>query len=256
MALAHEVMLRLLQLRTQLDEPIRRAGGDLRVGLFAARAQVDDTTGRRREIRDGLQRAPWIRDVIPFDARALAVLGRAEVQTATDGKDGTALATHEAPRPPQLHQKTQLIARPGAIAALVRQPGWEDVLARTMETQAQQTSRFSEQLSWTTPDLDTRATPGTDLLLRGYEQAIPPAERKNVSFYFTPGTQNEDPRGMTLDGESTVIVSGFHAAAGLVDLYYLMARSTWVTTPPELDRLLPPPSRLMRALASFIRATM
>jgi hypothetical protein len=256
MALAHDVMLRLLQLRTQLDEPIRNAAGDLRVGLFAARAQVDDAAGQRREVRDGLQRAPWIRDLIPFDTSALAVLDRAEAQTATDGKDATALAAHETPRPPQLHQKTQLIARPGAIAALVRQPGWDAVLAQTMETQARQTSRFAEQLGWTTPDVDSTAVRTTDLTMRGYEQAIPEAERRNVSFYFTLGSQNQDPRGMMLDGESTAIVSGFHAAAGLVDIYHLMARSTWITTPPELDQLLPPPRPWMRALARFIRTAM
>jgi hypothetical protein len=256
MALAHDAMLRLLELRTQLAEPIRRAGGDLRVGLFAAHAQVDDAAGRRREVREGLRRAPWIRDVIPFDSATLAVLDRAEAVAAADGKDATALAVHEAPRPPQLHQKTQLVARPGAIAALVRQPGWDEVLARTIEAQSQETARFVEQLGETTPDLDSVATRAADLALRGYEQAIPEAERKNVSFYFTLGSQNQDPRGMMLDGESTLIVSGVHAAAGLVDTYYLMARSTWIATQPELDRLLPPPSRWMRLLARLVRPAM
>jgi hypothetical protein len=256
MTLAHDVMRRLLQLREELDAPIRRAGGALRVGLFAAHAQVDDGAARRQEVLDGLQRAPWIRDLIPFDARTLAVLDRAEAQAASGGKDGTALATHESPRPPQLHQKTQLIARPGAIAALVRQPGWDDVLAQTMRAQSQQTERIAEQIGWTTPDVDSTATRGADLLLRGYEQALPEAERKQVSFYYTLGTQNQDPRGMMLDGESTVIVSGFYAAAGLVDTYYLMARTTWITTPVELDALLPPASGWMRMLARLVRAAM
>jgi hypothetical protein len=256
MSLAHDVMLRVLELRTELDMAIRGAGGDLRVALFAAHAQVDDGAARRREVRDGLQRAPWIRDLIPFDARTLAVLDRAEAQTASDEKDAVALASHETPRPPQLHQKTQLIARPGAIAALVRQPGWDDVLAQTMRAQSQQTARFADQLGWMTPDLDTTATRGTDALLRGYERAVPEGERKQVSFYFTLATQNQDPRGMMLDGESTVIVSGFYATAGLVDTYYLMARSTWITTSAELDYLLPPVNGWMRALARLLRAAM
>jgi hypothetical protein len=58
---------------------------------------------------------------------------------------------------------------------------------------------------------------------------------------------------MMLDGETTLLVSGFYAATGLVDLYYLMARSTWVTTRAELDRLLPPRSRLTRRVARMIR---
>ena len=74
-----------------------------------------------------------------------------------------------------------------------------------------------------------------------------------MSFYFSVGSQNEDPRGAVSDGEASVIVSGFHAAAGLVDLYYLMARSSWVTTPSELDRYLPPKSGLMHRLAHLFR---
>ena len=253
MALAHEVMTHLLVLRDSLAEPIRRAGGDLRVGMFAARAQVDDPAGMRREIRDGLRRAPWIRDVIPFDAKTLAVLDRAEMQAATDGKDATALAAGVPPKPPQLHQKTQLVARPGAIAALVAQPGWDEVVARALQAQSQQTATFAEQLGYTTPDVDSAATNRTDQLFRGYEQALPEAERKRVSFYFALGTQNQDPRGMMLDGETTLLVSGFHAASGLVDLYNLMARSTWIATAAELDALLPAPGGLMRTIAERLR---
>jgi hypothetical protein len=252
MVLSHDVMSRLVQLRDRLGTRIRGAGGELRVGLFAAQARVDDPAARRREVREGLRRNPWIRDVIPFDERALAVLDRAEMRTATD-QDATQSARDERPRPPQLHPKTQLIARPGAIAALVRQPGWEDVLARAMEVQSRQTARFAEQLGYTTPNVDTAATRTADVILRGYEQAIPEAERKNVSFYFTLGTQNMDPRGMMLDGEATLLVSGVYAAAGLVDLYYVMARTTWVTTQAEIDRLLPPRGGLMRWIARIIR---
>ncbi|MFL5608540.1 MAG: hypothetical protein ACJ8AD_18945 [Gemmatimonadaceae bacterium] len=252
MALAHDAMLRLLEVRDRLGDRLSRAGGELRVGLFAAHAQVNDAAGVQREVRDGLRRAPWIRDVIPFDAQALAVLDRAEMRAAADGKDATAL-TRVAPRPPQLHQKTQLIARPGAIAALVRQPGWEEILARAMQTQSQQTTRFAEQLGYTTPDLETEAARRTDTLLRGYEQAIPEAERKQISFYFALGTQNQDARGMMLDGEATLLVSGFYAASGLVDLHDLMARSTWIETPSELDALLPPRSAFMQRLANWLR---
>jgi hypothetical protein len=253
MALAYDAMRRLLDLRDRLGDRMKDAGGELRVGLFAAHAQVDDAAGVQREVREGLQRAPWIRAVIPFDSATLAVLDRAERRAASDGRDATALTRDVAPRPPQLHQKTQLIARPGAIAALVRQPGWGEILARTMQTQSQQTTRFAEQLGYTTPDLETEATHATDTLLRGYEEAIPEAERKQVSFYFALGTQNQDARGMMLDGEATLLVSGFYAAGGLVDLYNVMARSTWIDTSSELDTLLPPRSRFMQRLANWLR---
>jgi hypothetical protein len=253
MVVMHDVMTRLLVLRQQLAPQLREARGEIRVGLFTGQAQVTDAEGRRREIRAGLQRAPWIRELIPFDAQTLAVLERAATQTEADGRNATSLAKDDKPRPPQLHQKTQLIARPGAISVLVRQRGWDDILARAMQVQSQQTARFAEQLGYVAPEVEAEATRSADTILRGFEESLPEAERKNVSFYFTLGTQNQDPRGMVLDAEATMVVSGFHGAAGLVDLYFLMARSTWITRQPELDRLLPPRRGLLRRVARTIR---
>lgn len=256
MALSHDIMARLLDIRSALADRLREGGGELRVGIFAAKAHADDADGKRREVREGLDRAPWIRDLIPFDARTLAVLNQAEAQTAQTAQRAPDIAEDERNRPPQLHQKTQVIARPGAIAALVRRPGWDQVVAHSMEVQAAQSASFAEQLGYVTPDVDSLATRATDALLGNWEEDIPEAERKRVSFYFTLGTHNQDPRGMMLDGEATFVVSGLPAAAGLVDLYYLMARSTWVTTKPELDRLLPEPSGFWRRITEIVRAAL
>lgn len=250
LALMHEVTSRLLELSRAVSAA--PGGGALRVGLFAAEAQTDDAAGRRREVREGLARAPWITDVIPFDRRALAVLERAETVAATS-TDAATISRDERVRPQQLHAKTQLIARPGAVAAFVRQPGWEDALAGSLVSQERSTERFGEQLGYTTPESDETAMRTADALLRGYEQSLSEAERKRMSFYFTLGTQNQDPRGLMLDGEATLVVSGAPAAAGLVDLYYLMARSRWVSTQQELDELLPPPGRFMRWIGRLIR---
>jgi hypothetical protein len=252
-SMLHDVMLRLVQIRERIGPQIRAAGGELRVGLYTSQSPVTDVAGRRREVQQGLRRAPWIRDLIPFDAATLAVLDRAAIQTESDGANATSLADDEKPRAPQLHQKTQLIARPGAIAALVRQPGWDEVLARAMQVQSRQTARFADQLGWTTPDVDSSATRAADAIVRGYEQSLTEADRKAVSFYFSVGTQNQDPRGIMMDAEATLLVSGVHAAAGLVDLYYVMARSTWIESKPELDRLLPRPKGIMARLARAIR---
>jgi hypothetical protein len=256
MALSHDIMARLLEIRSTLADRLRSSGGELRVGIFAAKAHADDANGKRREVRDGLARAPWIRDLIPFDAQTLAVLNQAEEQTAQSAQRAPDIAEDERTRPPQLHQKTQVIARPGAIAALVRRPGWDRVVARSMEVQAAQSANFAEQLGYLTPDVDTLATRATDALLGNWEEDIPEAERKRVSFYFTLGTHNQDPRGMMLDGEATFVVSGLPAAAGLVDLYYVMARSTWVSSKAELEQLLPPPSGFWRRIAEIARAAL
>src|SRR5262249_31231537 len=151
-------------------------------------------------------------------------------------------------RAPQLHSKSQLLARPGAIATLLQQGGWEDALAASLQSQARETAQFTEQLGFTTPDVDTTASRATDALLRDSEHAIPQAERSRVSFYFSVGTQNQDPRGIVSDGETTMIVSGVQASAGLIDLFTLMARSEWVGDQASLERYVKRPSSFMRRL--------
>lgn len=256
MARAHDVLTHLLAVRDSVRTRIAESGGELRIGLFAARAQADDAAGRLREVREGLARNPWIRQVIPFDDATLAVLDRVERETAGDGRDATDIAQGETPKPPQPHRKTQVVARPDAIQALLRQPGWDEMLAEAMRVQSRQTARFAEQLGGDRPAVDTVATNRADQMLRGYEASIPAAERARVSFYFAEGSHNMDDRGLASDGEATLIVSGPQASAGLVDLFHMMARTTWVGRRAELQQLLPQQGALIHRLARWIRATL
>ena len=256
MARAHDVLLRMLALRDSLTHAMRESGGELHVGLFAAHATADDAVGRLQEVREGLARYPWIRQLIPFDDKTLVVLDRVERQIASDGHDATRLAKDEKSHPPQPHRKTQVIARPNAIAALLRQSGWDDALAEAMRVQSQQTATFAEQLADTHAAVDTAATRRTDEMMRGYEASIPEAERKRVSFYFAEGSHNMDQRGLMSDGEATLIVSGPQASAGLVDLFYMMARTTWIDRPTQLEELLPRRSSIIHRFARWVRATL
>jgi hypothetical protein len=255
MARAHDVLEHLLELRDSLAPTLRASGGELHIGLFAAHAQADDAAGRLREVRAGLQRYPWIREVIPFDDRTLAVLDRVE-HDISNKPDATSITRDEKPRPPQPHRKTQVIARAGAIAALLRQPGWDEILADAMRVQARQTATFAEQLGAARPAVDTAATRRADEMMRSYEASIPEAERKQVSFYFAEGSHNMDDRGLMSDGEATLIVSGPQASAGLADLFYMMARTTWLDRAADLEPLLPRPSSLMSKFAYWIRAAL
>ena len=130
------------------------------------------------------------------------------------------------------------------------------MLADAMRVQSSQTVSFADQLGDTHPALDTAATRRADQMMRGYEASIPEAERKRVSFYFTEGSHNMDDRGLMSDGETMLIVSGPQASAGLVDLFYMMARTTWIDRPDELERLLPRRASLIHRFARWIRATL
>jgi phosphatidylserine/phosphatidylglycerophosphate/cardiolipin synthase-like enzyme len=90
-------------------------------------------------------------------------------------------------------------------------------------------------------------------LLKAYLANRPPADSARMSFYFTVGTMNQDPRGMLLDGEALFVLSGMSGAVGLFDLFSLMTRSTWIETEAELDKLIPPYSKWQRRLGRFAR---
>lgn len=255
MARAHDVLTRMLALHDSLAPQMRASGGELHIGIFAAHATADDAAGRIREVRAGLARYPWIRQVIPFDDKTLSVLDQVE-REISNKPDATQMAKDEKVHPPQPHRKTQVIARAGAIAALLRQPGWDRILGDAMRTQAQQTATFAEQIGATQPAVDTAATRRADEMMKGFEASIPEAERKRVSFYFAEGSHNMDDRGLMSDGEAMLIVSGPQASAGLADLFYMMARTTWIDRPAELDKLLPPRMSIIHRFAYWIRAVL
>jgi hypothetical protein len=193
--------------------------------------------------------------VIPFDDKTLAVLDQVE-REISNKRDATEMAKDEKAHPPQPHRKTQVIARSGAIAALLRQPGWDQILGDAMRVQAQQTATFAEQLGAQQPPNDSAATRRADEMMKSYDASIPEAERKRVSFYFAEGTHNMDDRGLMSDGEAMLIVSGPQASAGLADLFYMMARTTWIDRRPELDKLLPPRASIIHRFAYWIHAVL
>lgn len=241
---------------TSLDSSNDSAGccrPQLHIGLYASTAPVTDVSARLRETREGLARAPWIRELIPFDSAALAVLNSATAQAGRADVVATSIARDEKPRAPQLHQKTQIIARPGAIAALLRQPGWDVVLAQTIRAQSRATTRLADAIGAPIPPADTAAARAADARLQGYQRSLSAADRKRLSFYFYVGSQNHDWRGLLMDGEAGVIVSGFDASAGLVDLFYLMSRTTWIERDSDIDRLVPAPSGWMTRLSRIVK---
>jgi hypothetical protein len=130
------------------------------------------------------------------------------------------------------------------------------MLADAMRVQSRQSASFVQQLGDAQPAVDTAATRRADQMMRGYEASIPEAERRRVSFYFAEGSHNMDDRGLVSDGEATLIVSGPQADAGLVDLFYMMARTTWIDRPAELEPLLPRRASIIHRFAHWIRAVL
>ncbi|MGH7617363.1 MAG: hypothetical protein ACREPM_09065, partial [Gemmatimonadaceae bacterium] len=176
----NEVLHAMLGVRERFASRIRAAGGAFHIGIYAAHAPVTDVRARFAEVRAGLASSPWIHELIPFDSAAIAALDSATMR-ADRASAGAILAEDEKPREPQLHQKTQLIARPGAIAALVRQPGWERTLARTLLAQSRETVHLADAIDTPVPATDTTAVRAADQLLQAYERSLSPKDRARLS---------------------------------------------------------------------------
>ena len=78
--------------------------------------------------------------------------------------------------------------------------------------------------------------------------AAGPATPKAGS-YAVVGSQNQDYRGIFMDGEVAVVFTGATSLVPLVDLVFMVGTVTWVDDRATLDRLLPPVGELRRRIA-------
>ena len=252
MSRTYDVMLRLLQVRQEFKQEIEHAGGELRVGLYTAHEDVNDVAREAKETNAGVARYPWLHDLFPFDSSVTAVFDSAPAVLQRAGYKPFVLGRDEAPRLPQLHRKTQFFADSAALVRLASRPEWRGVVIQAIILRAEQARRGTKTGLYD-DTLSTAAVESIMKLLGAYAASRPSADSARMTFYLTIGTQNEDPRGQLLDGEAVFALSGMSAAVGLVDLYSLLARSTWIETKEELDKLIPPYKTWQRRLGRFSR---
>ncbi len=252
MSRTYDVMLRLLQVRQEFKQEIQKAGGELRIGFYTAKEDVNDIAQQARATNAGVAQYPWLRDLFPFAPEVTAVFDSAPAVLERAGYKPFALGHDEAPRLPQLHRKTQFFADSAALARLASRPEWRDVVIRITIERAEQ-ARRGIKTGLYDDTVSTATVEAVSKLLKAYSASLPPADSARMTFYLTVGTQNEDPRGQLLDGEAVFVLSGMSGAVGVIDLYSLMARSTWIETQEELDRLIPPYKTWQKRLGRFAR---
>ena len=69
-----------------------------------------------------------------------------------------------------------------------------------------------------------------------------------AASYAIVGSQNQDYRGMFMDGEVAMVFSGAESLVPLVDVAFLEGTVTWLQDRVTLNRLLPPPGEYTRRL--------
>ena len=90
-------------------------------------------------------------------------------------------------------------------------------------------------------------------LFESFDARLTQEERARVIYYLLVGSANEDYRSMFMDGEASVLLSGWFGVVGLLDFTLLVNLSVWVDDLDLLDALLPPPSGIQRRVARQVR---
>jgi hypothetical protein len=238
MSRAHELMVRLVVARRELGDAMRTAGGQLRTGLYALAADQNGFASRADLWSRQVATSASLRALMPFTTDLVAVVGEAGVELT----EARAVA---GPQPPKLHQKVQFFATKALWDAIARSPEWPQFMSKYLRYRAAtysaageyaEAEQFPEELE----RIAQRLFAGT----RGVARA---------AGYALVGSQNQDYRGMFMDGEVAVLFSGAQALVPLVDLVFLEGTVTWVDDEEALGRLLPPVGELKRRLARVIK---
>jgi hypothetical protein len=106
-----------------------------------------------------------------------------------------------------------------------------------------------------TPDiLDADLGTGGEKTLRDAYHAmldrLPVESREHAILSWIIGSQNQDRRGMLVDGEVMVAVSGFDALISMLDFMFIVGAATWPSDRHEFEGAFPPlggPGLLKRA---------
>jgi hypothetical protein len=244
---SHELFTRLLRVRRNLGPAIAAAGGDLRAGLYAL--PPDSLFASRADLwAQRLDSTAFLRSLLPFAPAVLPDVRRAG--SSVPGSPGDACTgdpvAPQPPRSPKLHQKVQFFATREFWSAIVASGEWPVFMRSYL--------RYREITYRRTCEHRGEAAALSDSLEAIAERLVAPARaaRRAASFAIV-GSQNQDYRGMFMDGEVGVLFTGAESLVPLIDLVFMAGTVTWVDDQQTLDRLLPPEGELRRRVARVVK---
>jgi hypothetical protein len=227
MSRSWEFLSRLLAARQALAIPIAAAGGDLHLGLYALAPDEQGMASRVESWNRNVSATPFLRTLMPFLPDAWPDL------TGTP-QLGLAASTI----PPKLHQKVQFLGTRSMWNAIAAAPEWPGFMRVYLEhREATYAVNAPATLSRELPEsLQVLAAQ-----IYARTRGVPGA-----ASYALVGSQNQDNRGMFMDGEVDLLFTGAESLVPLVDLIFIEGTATWLTDQASLDRLVPPPGAYMR----------
>ena len=164
------------------------------------------------------------------------------------GLEGQRVIGDVTKREPLLHRKTQFFATRETLEAIARDSGviksFRGMLVGLLTPEV--VSAGSVPVAQRTEREVVRP------LLRAYA-GLPELLRARSVMYSAVGSINKDARGVYLDGEVYVLLSGDESLWSWPDYFMMFGWCRWVTTVPAMDGLVPPQGKATRWMAYKIR---
>jgi hypothetical protein len=247
MGVTHDLFARLIVLQQELGPELAFAGGMLKTGFYNPGIGVEDISGRLSTAYRNARRTPFLRRLLPVHPSVDTVLAHVGdlIQTPTDT---ARLLLGDRPVMPKLHLKANFFASREGWDSLLTRPELADVLQEYV----------GELLRSDTGQTDVRQraaalAAANERLVTRFQATLAPEERERVVYYLLVGSANQDYRSMMMDGEASVLLSGWSGVLGLIDFSLIISLSVWVDDLEMLDALLPPPSSFQRGVARRAR---
>ena len=247
MGVAHDLFARLIVLQQELGPELELAGGMLKTGIYNPGVAVQDVAGRFSGAYRNARRTPFLRRLFPVHPSVDTILAHAgELLPAMP--DSTRPVLGARPIMPKLHLKANFFAS---------REGWDSLLARPELAGVLQA--YVGQLLRTDPnEFDVQESAAalaaaSDHLISGFRASLTPENRERVIYYLMVGSANQDYRSMLMDGEASVLLSGWSGVVGLIDFSLIVNLSVWIDDLEMLDALLPPASSFQRGVARRLR---
>jgi hypothetical protein len=246
MSAMQELVTRLTLVQEIIGPAIRDGGGDLRVGLFAREAPLDDLSASLDQIEIAWSRHPFLREHAPLSTASFGVFAR-EAERLRAGQSKPTLAVgDESKRLPQLHRKTQWLVGADVLRAVVAAPVMPELLTRGLEGFGFGATSGPPENPWAE---DPRGRSTRELMQL---HAAMPRPLQDDVLYFITGSINKNVRSMALDAEVVGLIAGPWVMETFLDLLVLTASVTWVESLADVERLLPPYSPAKRIIGRWL----
>ncbi len=246
----YELLERLILLRSILHEELEAAGGAIKVGSYTRKAHAGDVATKLAQFRDGMRAHPFLREVFPFHDRVYEAMDEVRRDLASGKFTPSHFADLEEKASPRLHLKTNFLVS-HSLQSLMAHPGWAEAMKSYLRYRAAREAEDPWQMD--SSEASTEAKEEFLKLLGSFRKSFSEVEMSRMISYLTVGSQNQSYRGILMDGEVAVIVSGHSSLIALIDHFFMSGLTTWVEDVQELERLYQPARGLRRWIGYYFR---